>query len=88
MKIEIETIKTRRSHYWRVIWYTRPLGWWRYKLIGSIGYTLHHKRILGETFQSYCLRLYYKSLNRMIITYKINWYGIPDFTESILLWPR
>ena len=79
MKIEIENIQTRRGYYWRVIWYTRPLGWWQYKLIGSMAYNLSQNRILGENFQSYFLRLYYKNLNRMIYTYQIDWYGIPGW---------
>ncbi len=79
MKVEIETIHTERGHYWRVIWYTRPLGWWKHKIIGTLAYILGQQYILGETLQSYGLRLYYKSLNKMCDTYKINWYGIPDF---------
>lgn len=78
MKVEIENIQTRDGHYWRIIWYTRPLGWWRHKIIGSLAYKLHHKRILGDKLRCYCLGLYYNSLNKMCDTYKINWYGIPD----------
>lgn len=79
MKVKIETIYTKHSCYWRIIWYTRPLGWWYHRIIGGIGYNLSQQCILGDTCQAYFVRIYYKYLNRMLAKYKINWYGIPDY---------
>lgn len=80
MKIEIETIQISYGsigHYWRVVWYTRPLGWWWHRIVAAISYKLSISKFCVRSMRAYFLGMHYKHINKMVDIYHISKYGIP-----------